>query len=279
MDTVVPLNNNNSTLQKSTWEHYITDLADPRTAGWFLIGSPLPVLTILALYLLFVLKLGPNYMKNRKPYNLKRTIMIYNLLQVAANVYLFNEAIQMWKGYNWNCQNVDYSNTPLAIRHAWACYLYFLNKISDLLDTVFFILRKKEKQVTFLHVFHHTIMPLITWTMVKYVAGGQITFIGLLNTFVHILLYAYYYLAAFGPEVQKYLWWKKYITKLQLIQFCLVFLHNSQILFFDCGFPRWTLGMILPNAVFFYYLFSDFYKKSYTAPPKNDLKKESAKTK
>lgn len=27
----------------------------------------------------------------------------------------------------------------------------------------------------------------------------------------------YYGLAALGPEVQKYLWWKKYITKMQLV--------------------------------------------------------------
>lgn len=120
------------------------------------------------------------------------------------------------------------------LQTAWSCYLYFLNKITDLMDTVFFTLRKKSSQVTFLHLFHHTLMPVISWwvslkalknrkcyhfcrIMVKYIPGGHITFPGFLNTFVHIFLYGYYFLAGCGPEVQKYLGWKKYITKLQLV--------------------------------------------------------------
>jgi elongation of very long chain fatty acids protein 7 len=30
-------------------------------------------------------------------------------------------------------------------------------------------------------------------------------------------MYSYYLLAALGPEVQKYLWWKKHITTLQMV--------------------------------------------------------------
>lgn len=42
--------------------------------------------------------------------------------------------------------------------------------------------------------------------------GGHSSFFGFLNTFVHIIMYTYYMLAAMGPKVQKYLWWKKYLT-------------------------------------------------------------------
>ena len=55
---------------------------------------------------------------------------------------------------------------------------------------------------------------------------------------VHTVMYFYYLCAAFGPEVQKYLWWKKYITTIQLVQFVLVFFHAIQPLFFECNFPR-----------------------------------------
>ena len=37
------------------------------------------------------------------------------------------------------------------------------------------------------------------------------------NSFVHISMYTYYCLAALGPHMQKYLWWKKYLTTLQLV--------------------------------------------------------------
>ena len=42
---------------------------------------------------------------------------------------------------------------------------------------------------------------------------------GLFNTAIHVFMYSYYTLASFGPEMQKYLWWKKYITQLQILQF------------------------------------------------------------
>jgi len=47
--------------------------------------------------------------------------------------------------------------------------------------------------------------------------GGHSTFFGLLNTFVHIVMYTYYMFSAMGPQYQKYLWWKKYLTTLQMV--------------------------------------------------------------
>lgn len=41
----------------------------------------------------------------------------------------------------------------------------------------------------------------------------------MINSFIHIIMYLYYCLSALGPSVQKYLWWKKYLTILQLV-FC-----------------------------------------------------------
>lgn len=66
-----------------------------------------------------------------------------------------------------------------------------------------------------------------------------------------------------GPQFQKYLWWKKYITNIQMIQFIMTFLHSAQLVYTDCGYPRWSVFFTLPNAIFFYFLFNDFYQKSY----------------
>lgn len=33
--------------------------------------------------------------------------------------------------------------------------LYYLNKYTDLMDTIIFVFRKKQNQITFLHVYHH----------------------------------------------------------------------------------------------------------------------------
>lgn len=139
------------------------------------------------------------------------------------------------------------------------------------------MLRKKNNQITFLHVYHHASMPLWYWLGAKFVPGGEsmrkllisfklifcflynmfyflnkimlaliqmwhslsnntdnylftsyiftkyfVLFTGYLvvslNSFIHIIMYTYYLLAAFGSSMQKYLWWKKYMTKLQLVR-------------------------------------------------------------
>lgn len=247
-----------------------TDLSDRRTNHWFLISSPLPGLTLISLYLFFVNSWGPRFMKNRKPFELKHTLIVYNLFQVLVSSYLFYLGLtKAWlTKYSWKCEPVDFSETEEALEVATAVYVYFLAKLTELLDTVFFVLRKKDRQVTFLHLYHHTVMPMISWGATKYFPGGHGTFIGFINSFVHIIMYTYYLLAALGPHLQKYLWWKKYITTLQLLQFCIAFIHSMQLLFYDCGYPRWSTCFTMPNAIFFYYLFYDFYNKAYSAEDK-----------
>lgn len=36
-------------------------------------------------------------------------------------------------------------------------------------------------------------------------------------------------MAAMGPQYSKYLWWKKYLTTLQMIQFVGIFTHAFQV--------------------------------------------------
>ena len=80
---------------------------------------------------------------------------------------------------------------------------------------------------------------------------------------MHIVMYSYYFLAALGPKIQPYLWWKKYLTALQMVQFILVVLHAFQLLFIDCNYPKvfvWWIGL---HGVMFYFLFRNFYNQSY----------------
>lgn len=39
----------------------------------------------------------------------------------------------------------------------------------------------------------------------------------MINSSVHVIMYLYYALAAMGPAVAKYLWWKRYLTMVQLV--------------------------------------------------------------
>lgn len=64
-------------------------IADPRVKHWFLMRSPEPGLIIVAVYLLFAKKIGPKWMENREPYDLKNVIKVYNIMQIIACSYIF----------------------------------------------------------------------------------------------------------------------------------------------------------------------------------------------
>ena len=68
---------------------------------------------------------------------------------------------------------------------------------------------------------------------------------GLFNTLIHVIMYSYYALASFGPHMQKYLWWKKYITQLQLLQFLICGSYGVVLFFLQNGYPSvwfWVCG-------------------------------------
>lgn len=94
--------------------------------------------------------------------------------------------------------------------------------------------------------------------------GGHSTFFGFLNAFIHIVMYTYYMMAAIGPEMQKYLWWKKYLTVLQMVQFIGIMTHAFQLFFSNpCNYPIVFSYWIGAHAVMFYFLFNNFYKQAY----------------
>lgn len=127
------------------------------------------------------------------------------------------------------------------------------------------MLRKKTSQISLLHIVHHGVMPMSVWFGVKFCPGGHSTFFGWANSFVHIVMYSYYLISAMGPQYHKFLWWKKYLTALQMIQFILIMVHAFQLLFIDCNYPKafvWWIGM---HAIMFFLLFREFYNQSYTS--------------
>ncbi len=53
---------------------------------------------------------------------------------------------------------------------------YFFSKLIEFLDTVFFVLRKKNNQISFLHMYHHATMFPIWWCGTRWVPGGHAAF-------------------------------------------------------------------------------------------------------
>uniref|UniRef100_A0A0A9X8R0 Elongation of very long chain fatty acids protein n=2 Tax=Lygus hesperus TaxID=30085 RepID=A0A0A9X8R0_LYGHE len=233
---------------------------DPRVKDWLLMGSPLPTIFLSLAYVFIVKYLGPKLMENRKPFQLRKAIIVYNACMVAFSSWIVYEGVTWgWAaGVSFRCEPCDFSNSPRALRVASCAWWYFFSKLVEFIDTFFFVLRKKNNQISTLHVTHHAIMPIGVWFGASLYPGGQAVFFGILNSFVHVIMYSYYLLAALGPEFKKYLWWKKYLTIIQLVQFVLIFFHTMQLFFIDCAVPILFGYLISGYAALFIALFSRF---------------------
>ncbi|XP_051936510.1 elongation of very long chain fatty acids protein 5 [Hippocampus zosterae] len=147
---------------------------------------------------------------------------------------------------------------------------YYFSKFIELMDTVFFILRKNNHQLTFLHVYHHISMLNIWWFVLNWLPCGHSYFGPTLNSFVHVVMYSYYGLSAI-PAMRPYLWWKKYITQLQLIQFFLTVLQTLGAIIWPCGVPiGWLYFQIIYMSTLTVF-FSNFYIQTYKTDKRGEL--------
>lgn len=61
--------------------------------------SPISMSAILLCYLFFVLYLGPRIMANRKPFQLKEAMIVYNFALVALSIFIVYEVRHCFKIY------------------------------------------------------------------------------------------------------------------------------------------------------------------------------------
>uniref|UniRef100_K7EF89 Elongation of very long chain fatty acids protein 2 n=2 Tax=Ornithorhynchus anatinus TaxID=9258 RepID=K7EF89_ORNAN len=245
---------------------------DPRVQGWFMLDSYLPTFFLTVTYLLSIW-LGSKYMKNRPAFSLRSYLIVYNLGITLLSFYMLLELIlSSWEGgYNLQCQNLN-SAGKSDIRVAKVLWWYYFSKSIEFMDTIFFVLRKKNSQITFLHVYHHASMFNIWWCVMNWIPCGQSFFGPTLNSFIHVLMYSYYGLSVI-PSMHKYLWWKKYLTQAQLVQFLLTITHTMSAVVAPCGFPFGCLIFQSSYMLTLVILFINFYIQTYRNKPlKKDLK-------
>ncbi|KAH8281689.1 hypothetical protein KR054_002320, partial [Drosophila jambulina] len=240
-------------------------------------SSPWPTLGVLTFYLLFVLKVGPKLMENRKSFELRLVIKAYNIMQIFYNSLLFIYSLYFaYSYYDMRCPLTLPLDHEAKDQERLFANSYYINKFIDLLETLFFVLRKKNRQISFLHVSHHVAVCLAAYlTQTLYGHGGLVAWMVILNLPVHAVMYTYYLLSSISPEVQKAsLWWKKYITMIQLIQFALVMLHMIDMLMHsDCKAPRpgiYAFGFLYSALTV---MFSKFYYQSYINPSRKKAKR------
>lgn len=171
------------------------------------------------------------------------------------------------------CEPYNATKPPIGA----VLWFFYVSKILDFADTVFIILGKKWKQLSFLHVYHHVTIFLVSSTKKKQMpqdccvgwpegclptpsSPNQVYWLNLnagydgdtyltviLNGAVHTIMYTYYFLSMHTKDI----WWKRYLTLFQIIQFLTM---NAQVskhwLWRKQGLSFWRTTISCANSFF-----------------------------
>ena len=219
-----------------------------------------------ALYLALIY-FGQRYMKNRKPYNLRRALCMWSALlgffSLFAVYRILPTARRMVYLSGWRhavCDQRSYVGS--AGSGLWA-FLFPLSKLPELFDTVFIVLRKQK--LSFLHYYHHVTVFIYCWYSYAYPVGPGIWF-GIVNYCVHAIMYCYYAVKASGRSPPR--WVAKTITTIQLSQmFAGIFLNYLSIEALMNNKTCKTNWFAIAISIFFYasyaILFANFFYWAY----------------
>jgi len=221
-------------------------------------------------------------MKDRKAMEFPRLLFLHNIVLSAASSVVFAfMAYILWmkhsiRGYGLRemiC-GVQMHEEGGSLKLAY--YINYWFKYYELLDTILLVLRKKP--VMFLHEYHHAATLVLTWSQLREHSTVQWMPIGI-NLFVHIVMYYYYAVSAVGIRV----WWKKYLTTLQILQFVVdvvacsyayaIFIANGMSYAACYGTQVGAVTGILILTSYLI-LFIQFYFRTYGKAPKRGAKQD-----
>ncbi|ORX91064.1 GNS1/SUR4 membrane protein [Basidiobolus meristosporus CBS 931.73] len=218
---------------------------------------------------------GQYLMKNRKPFQLEFLFKLHNLflttlsaallLLIAENIIpiVWNEGV-----YGSVCNQSSWTQ-----RLELLYYLNYLTKYYELIDTIFLVLKKKNLE--FLHYYHHSLTMVLCYTQL--VGSTAVSWVPItLNLCVHVFMYYYYFRATAGVRI----WWKKYLTTMQITQFILdlgfvyfctynYFAFNFFPVVPHVGDCSGTVGAALFGCALlssYLVLFINFFRKTYKKP-------------
>jgi hypothetical protein len=139
-------------------------------------------------------------------------------------------------------------------------YIFYLSKYYELLDTLIMVL--KRRPLTFLHVFHHAVVLVMSFLWLEFVQSLQVIAL-LTNTSVHMLMYSYYLLCSLGIKPP----WKKVVTNCQIVQFAFSFAVSIVMVYLHfhgdgcAGFGAWIFNAIFNASLLL--LFINFHRQQY----------------
>ncbi|KAB8205883.1 GNS1/SUR4 family-domain-containing protein [Aspergillus parasiticus] len=184
---------------------------------------------------------GREVMRNRAPFKLRSLFLIHNFYLTAISAILlalYIEELVPTIFRNGIFYAICHRDGGWTNRLVVLYYLTYLTKYLELLDTIFLFLKKKP--LTFLHCYHHGATAVLCYTQL--IGNTAVSWVPItLNLLVQVVMYWYYFQSARGIRI----WWKEWVTRLQIIQFVidLGFVYFASYTYFTSTYFAW-----MPNA-------------------------------
>eukprot|EP00049_Salpingoeca_infusionum_P010943 m.188966 g.188966 ORF g.188966 m.188966 type:complete len:361 (-) comp14789_c7_seq2:245-1327(-) len=224
-------------------------------------------IVVVGLYLLAVFTSRAILMRSKPPVSTDKSgqastaMFVYNLVQVALCTFMLVKLMYdiMVNDYSFILNSFTLERTHLLDM----VHLYYLSKVLDFVDTAFIIARRKWRQLSFLHLYHHSSIFLFLWMQCNAGYDGDIYFSIALNCLIHMLMYTYYGAKAINVVVPLTL--KKSLTKAQLTQFVLIICQCIVDLVFTTEerFPPRLVALHVCYMLSMYALFQNFSTQTY----------------
>lgn len=136
------------------------------------------VLAALIVVYLWYLHAAPKVMKDRSPYEITNTIRAYNVFQILACSVFVWRIYQMGFDFRflWRCESFSFLSEETLAEIYFGIWLFLLLRLFEFVETIFFIMRKKNNQASFLHVYHHVSTVILMWVFIVFDTGDSFAF-------------------------------------------------------------------------------------------------------
>lgn len=254
----------------------------PPTKGLLGVDSPTPVLLGIATYLISV-TLGLRWIKSsdlkprlHEPFLLQAFVILHNLFCLGLSLYMcLNISL---RAYQLNYALWGNAYNPRETPMAFYIYIFYMSKYAEFLDTIIMLFKRNTRQVTVLHVYHHVSIAFIWWMIAHHAPGGDAYFSAAINSAVHVFMYLYYLLSALlrnnEKARRKYLFWGKYLTQLQMVQFLFNMIQAYYCIKFKPVYPQFLCKILFYYMISLLLLFSNFYLRKYSMGTKAKQKRQ-----
>ncbi|KAH6556027.1 hypothetical protein KP509_1Z209700 [Ceratopteris richardii] len=259
------------------------------TRGLPAVDSPTPLISMLGLYIFCVvgglgaIRVGAapregsmrkeaeaerGRCRRQEPSALRYLVLAHNAFCTCLSFYMAHGLLSSACNLRYSVCGNAYNEEEKSMTHY--IYVFYMSKMVEFLDTIIMLLKRNVRQVTVLHVYHHVSVAIIWWIISYHAPGGDAYISAALNSIVHVFMYLYYFLSALWTDdmkrKQRYLFWGKYLTQMQMLQFTINMVQAMYSIIFKSPYPQFLCKILLGYMISLLILFYNFYTKKYKLP-------------